>query len=71
MNLTLLILIPFITAILILLVKGLQQIRIISLAGAVAQLGLASWLLKLFLTERATGNKVTYLFESNQFSFEL
>jgi NADH-quinone oxidoreductase subunit M len=70
MNLTLLILIPLLTAVLILLAKGLQQIRVIGLAGAVAQLGLAGWLLKSFLAARATGNNATYLFESNQTWFK-
>lgn len=70
MNLTSLILIPFITALLILMVKGIQQIRIVGLTGALAQLGLAGWLLKLFLSERAAGNKATYLFESNQTWFK-
>jgi hypothetical protein len=54
----------------ILLVKGLQQIRVVGLIGSVAQLGLAGWLLNSFLTERATGNNATYLFESNQTWFK-
>jgi NADH-quinone oxidoreductase subunit M len=65
MNLTLLILIPLLTAVFILLAKGLQQIRVIGLTGAVAQLGLAGWLLKAFLAERAAGNNAAHLFESN------
>lgn len=70
MNLTLLILIPLLTAVMILLVKGLQQIRVVGLIGAVAQLGLAAWLLKAFLAERAAGNNAAYLFESNQTWFK-
>lgn len=70
MNLTLLIIIPFITALLILLARGLQQIRVVGLIGAVAQLSLAGWLLNSFLTERAAGNNATYLFESNQTWFK-
>ncbi len=70
MNLTLLILIPLLTAVMILLVKGLQQIRVVGLIGAVAQLGLAGWLLNSFLNERAAGNNATYLFESNHTWFK-
>ena len=43
MNLSLLILLPLLTALLILLSKQLVQIRIIGLAGSLAQLGTASW----------------------------
>jgi NADH-quinone oxidoreductase subunit M len=70
MNLTLLILIPLLTAVLILLAKGLQQIRVIGLTGALVQLGLAGMLLNSFLAERAAGNKATYLFESDQTWFK-
>ena len=65
MNLTLLILVPFITAVLVLIAKGLHQIRILSLTGALAQLGLTGWLLKSFLATRAAGNTSAYLFETN------
>lgn len=65
MNLSLLILLPLITALAILFSKGLKQIRVIGLAGAIAQLGLASWLLKLYMGERNNGNTASYLFESN------
>lgn len=70
MNLTLLIIIPFITALLILLARGLQQIRVVGLIGAVAQLSLAGWLLNSFLAEKAAGNNAAYLFESNQTWFK-
>ena len=65
MNLSLLILLPLVTALAILFSKGLKQIRVIGLAGSIAQLGLASWLLKLYMNERANGNLSAYLFESN------
>jgi NADH-quinone oxidoreductase subunit M len=65
MNLSLLILLPLITALAILFSKGLKQIRVIGLTGSIAQLGLASWLLKLYMNERANGNLSAYLFESN------
>jgi NADH-quinone oxidoreductase subunit M len=70
MNLTLLILLPLLTAVLILLAKGLQQIRVIGLTGSLAQLGLATWLLKSYLAERAAGNNATHLFESDQTWFK-
>lgn len=65
MQLTYLILLPLLTALAILFSKGLQQIRSVGLIGAVAQLGLASWLLKIYLNERAAGNTNSYLLESN------
>jgi len=65
MNLSLLILLPIITAMAILFSNGLKQIRVIGLIGAIGQLVLSGWLLKLYLNERAIGNTATYLFESN------
>jgi len=65
MNLSLLILLPLLTAMAILFSNGLKQIRVIGLLGSIAQLSLAGWLLKLYLNERAVGNTATYLFESN------
>ena len=65
MNLSLLILVPLVTALAILFAKGLKQIRVIGLIGAVAQLSLATWILKLYMVERAAGNSATHLFESN------
>ena len=51
MNLSLLILLPLVTALAILFSKGLKQIRIIGLTGSIAQLGLAGWLLNLYMIE--------------------
>ena len=65
MNLSLLILLPLLTALLILLSKNLAQIRTIGLAGSIAQLGAAGWLLKLYMDQRAAGNTATHLFETN------
>jgi len=45
MNLSLLIILPLLTALLILLSKQLAQIRVIGLVGSLAQLGAAAWLL--------------------------
>ena len=65
MNLSLLILLPLLTALAILISKGLKQIRIVGLVGSFAQLGLAILLLKQYLNERAAGNTATHLFEMN------
>ena len=65
MNLSLLILLPLVTALAILFSKGLKQIRVIGLAGSIAQLGLAGWILKLYMNERSNSNTTAYLFESN------
>lgn len=65
MNLSLLIIIPLITALLIFPSKGLKQVRIISLLGASVQLILAFVLLYSYWTERAGGNTSIMLFEKN------
>lgn len=70
MNLTLLIIAPLVTAVAILLAKGLQQIRWIALIGSVAQLILSGALTNQFLASRAAGNTATYLFENNYTWFE-
>jgi NADH-quinone oxidoreductase subunit M len=70
MNLTLLILLPLLTVVLILLAKELHQIRVIGLTAAIAQLVLAGWLLKSFIAERAIGNNAAHLFESKQTWFK-
>ena len=70
MNLSLLILIPLITAVAILLVKGLNQVRTIALFGSAAQLILAFILFYLYKEERATGNASNFLFENNYTWYE-
>lgn len=70
MNLTLLIVAPFLTAILILLAKGLQQIRWIALIGSIVQLGMGAHLTNQYVQARSAGNTSTYLFESNYTWFE-
>ncbi|MES2005857.1 MAG: NADH-quinone oxidoreductase subunit M [Bacteroidota bacterium] len=63
MNLSLLILLPLVTALVILFCKGLKQVRAIALAGSVIQLGLAGWLLLVYWQERAIGNHAPMVFE--------
>lgn len=65
MNLSLLIILPFITSLAILLVKGLKQVRTAALLGASAQLILCFVLLYLYHQERSTGNATAFIFESN------
>ena len=65
MNLSLLILLPFLTAIVLLFCTGLKQIRTVSLLGSAAQLLLSFNLLFLYLKERSAGNLSQMLFESN------
>jgi len=63
MNLSLLILLPFITAIAILFCKGLKQVRTVSLIGVSLQLLLSLDLLFQYWKERAAGNTSQMLFE--------
>src|SRR5260370_34543970 len=65
MNLNILIIFPLLTALAVLPLKGLKQIRIISLSAAVLQLILAFTLLYFYWNERSTGNTATMLFETN------
>jgi NADH-quinone oxidoreductase subunit M len=63
MNLSLLIIVPLLTAIAVLLCNGLKQVRTISFIGATAQLILSFVLLALYWKERAAGNTAAMLFE--------
>ncbi len=64
MNLTLLILLPLLSALLILVSKSNTQIKTIGLLGAIAQLGFCVYLLKLYLDQKNAGNTNAYIFES-------
>ncbi len=63
MNLNLLILIPFITALVVLFCNGLKQVRTVALLGSGLQLILAFWLLYCFYEERSAGNVSQMVFE--------
>src|SRR5215204_6491770 len=65
MNLSLLILVPLITAVGILLVKGLRQVRTVALFGSAAQLIIAFVLFYFYKQERAGGNTSNFLFDNN------
>jgi NADH-quinone oxidoreductase subunit M len=64
MNLSTLIILPFLTALAILPLKGLKQVRMVSLLGAVLQLILAFTLLYFYWNERSSGNISMMLFEN-------
>jgi NADH-quinone oxidoreductase subunit M len=69
MNLSLLILIPLLTAFAILFCNGLKQVRIIALLGAIVQLFTAFFLLFAYVQERAVGNTAQMLFEESHVWF--
>ena len=63
MNLSLLVLVPLITAVAVVFCKGPGGVRWVSLAGATVQLLLSFGLLALYWKERASGNDTAFLFE--------
>src|SRR5665647_635474 len=63
MNLTLLILVPLITAVAVLLMRNKQQVKWIALAGATVQLALALVLLFTYRNEVASGDNAQFLFQ--------
>ena len=65
MNLSLLIIIPLLTALALLPAKGLKQVRTIAMIGAVLQLLLGFVLLYFFWQERNAGSTSAFLFENN------
>src|SRR5947208_14842852 len=65
MNLSLLIFVPLLTALALLPLKGLKQVRVVSLLGSALQFILSFVLLYSYWKERASGNTATMLFEAN------
>jgi len=65
MNLSLLIIVPLLTALAILLVKGLKQVRTVALIGSAAQLILCFVLFYSYQQARTNGNVSDFLFEDN------
>jgi len=63
MNLTLLILVPIITAVAVLLMRNKQQVKWTALAGATVQLALALVLLITYRNEVASGDTAQFLFQ--------
>jgi NADH-quinone oxidoreductase subunit M len=66
MNLSILIIVPLVTALLLLFGKSLRQVRVIALAGALVQLGLAVELLGAYRSARSAGDRAAMLFESDR-----
>jgi NADH-quinone oxidoreductase subunit M len=65
MNLSLLILVPLLTAVAILPARGLKQVRTIALLGSAVQLFLCFALFYFYQQERSGGNIADFLFENN------
>src|SRR5687768_11537719 len=65
MPLSLLIILPLITSLLVLLCKGLPQVRVVALGGSVVQLVLAFALLVLYWQARAAGDHSPMLFQQD------
>ena len=66
MNLSLLIILPIVTALVILFCKKDSQVRVVSFLGSVAQLALCVFLLTAYLKQRGTGGNAQMLFEYNR-----
>ncbi len=65
MNLSLLVIVPLLTAIAVVCCKGLKQVRMVSFIGAGIQLLLAFFLLIAYWQERSSGNSAAMLFETD------
>src|SRR5881394_3761844 len=65
MNLSLLVILPLLTAVAIIPLRGAKSVRVISLISSSLQLLLAFALLYFYWDERSAGNTATMLFESN------
>jgi len=65
MNLSLLILLPLVTALVILFCKGQRQVRMVALTGSVLQLALSCFLLMVYWQARGAGDHAPMLFEFN------
>jgi NADH-quinone oxidoreductase subunit M len=69
MSLSIIIILPLITAIALLFSKGLRQVRVMALSGAVMQLILSFFLLFTYWQQRAAGNRAAMLFEEDHVWF--
>jgi NADH-quinone oxidoreductase subunit M len=66
MNLSLLLIIPILTAVIILFCKGLKQVRLVALIGSGFQMAQSGVLLSSYWCERCAGNKEQMLFQFAQ-----
>jgi NADH-quinone oxidoreductase subunit M len=65
MNLSLLVIIPLLTSLLLLPAKGVKQVRLVALLGAAVQFAFCLVLLYAFVQERSSGNNKAFLFETD------
>ncbi|MDR3715690.1 MAG: NADH-quinone oxidoreductase subunit M [Puia sp.] len=65
MNLSLLILLPFLTSLALLVCKGDKPVRLVAAAGSFLQVGACVVLLCLYWKERASGNTAEMLFQND------
>ena len=70
MILSLLIILPLLTALAVLFCKGLKQVRMVSLMGTSVQFVFSFGLLYEYWKERASGNRAQFLFEMNASWFD-
>ncbi len=63
-NLSILLLIPLVTALLVLICSTAAQIRMVALLGSVAQLGYSSLIMFDYMSQRTAGNKAQMLYET-------
>ena len=70
MNVSLLIIVPLLTAVSLLFCRGLKQVRAVSLAGASVQLLLSVYLLAAYWQLRSAGDLSPMLFEFDQIWFQ-
>ncbi|MES2620022.1 MAG: NADH-quinone oxidoreductase subunit M [Bacteroidota bacterium] len=63
MNLSLLILLPVLTSLVVLTCRDAKQVRVVSLIGAVLQLALVGWLTLAYVNARNAGAAAQFLFE--------
>jgi NADH-quinone oxidoreductase subunit M len=69
MSLSLLIILPLFTVILLLFCNGLRQVRLVALSGAVVQLIVAFFFLVAYWQQRAAGDQAAMLFEEDHLWF--
>jgi NADH-quinone oxidoreductase subunit M len=69
-NLSVLLMIPLVTALAVLLCSSNAQVRWVSLFGSVAQLGYSSAVLFAYVSEKASGNTAQMLFQSRHSWFQ-
>ncbi len=65
MNLSILLIIPLITASGVLLCRNAAQVRMTALLGSLVQLGYSSAVMYGYMAERGAGNKTQMLFQPN------